>query len=172
MRRVVDRERLLRFMRELGRLSHVDARIYLTGGSSAVLLDWRRSTIDVDLEIRPEKDEILRVIPALKEQLEINVEPPSPGHFIPEPPGWEERSVFISRGGKLDFFHYDFYAQALSKLERSHVRDRDDVRAMRQAGLIDPAKLVELYEIIEPQLFRYPALDPRSFRAAVQRFAK
>ncbi|HUP44081.1 MAG TPA: hypothetical protein VM779_01070, partial [Thermoanaerobaculia bacterium] len=69
MRRLVDRERLLRFMRELGRRSSTAARIYLTGGSSAVLLEWRASTIDIDLEIRPESEEILRSIPQLKEEL-------------------------------------------------------------------------------------------------------
>ncbi|HUP47837.1 MAG TPA: DUF6036 family nucleotidyltransferase, partial [Thermoanaerobaculia bacterium] len=146
------------------------ARIYLTGGSSAVLLEWRASTIDIDLEIRPESEEILRSIPQLKEELEINVELASPAHFIPELPGWEERSRFILREGRIDYFHYDFYAQALSKIERSHARDVEDVRAMRERGLIDPATLMELYAAIEPQLFRYPAVDPRSFRAAVETF--
>jgi len=86
MRRLVDRERLLRFMRELGRRAFAEARIYFTGGASAVILEWREMTIDVDLEVRPESDEILRAIPRLKEELEINVELASPGHFIPERP--------------------------------------------------------------------------------------
>lgn len=171
MRGLVDRERLRRFMRELGLRSRASARVYLTGGASAVLLDWRGSTIDVDLEIRPESAEILRMIPGLKDELQVNVELASPGHFIPELPQWEERSVFITREGTLDFFHYDFYAQALSKLERSHARDLGDVAAMRDQGLIEPARLLNFFQAIEPELFRYPAVDPRSFRAAVERFA-
>ena len=172
MRGLVDRERLLRFMRELGRRSPVAARIYLTGGSSAVLLEWRTSTIDVDIDIHPESDQILRNIPALKEELQINVELASPGHFIPELAGWKERSQFITREGLIDYFHYDFYAQALSKVERSHARDLLDVRAMHERGLIEPGRLLEFYAAIEPELFHYPAIDPPAFRRAVERMAR
>lgn len=172
MRRLVDRERLLRFMRELGRRAISETRIYLTGGASAVILEWRDMTIDVDLEVRPESVEILRAIPGLKEELEINVELASPGHFIPELPGWQERSRFIAREGRIDFFHYDFYAQALSKIERSHARDLADVRAMHERGLIEAARLLEFHRAIEPELFRYPAIDPPSFRRAVERVAR
>lgn len=157
-------------MRELGRRTSTAARIYLTGGSSAVLQEWRASTIDVDLEIRPESDEILRAIPRLKEELEINVELASPGQFIPELPGWQERSLFIVREGTIDFFHYDFYAQALSKIERSHARDLADVRAMLDRGLIEPARLMTFHAAIEPELFRYPAVNPGTFRRSVERF--
>ena len=172
MRRLVDRDRLLRFMRELGRRSSVAARVYLTGGSSAVLLEWRGSTIDVDLEILSESDEILRAIPRLKEELEINVELASPGQFIPALPGWQDRSRFIAREGTIDFFHYDFYAQALSKIERSHARDLADVRAMHERGLIEPGKLLAFHAAIEPELYHYPAVDPPTFRRAVEEFAR
>lgn len=156
-------------MAALGREARSDARVYLTGGASAVLLEWRASTIDVDLEIKPEADEVLRALPRLKEELEINVELASPGHFIPELPGWEDRSRFIAREGRLSFHHYDFYAQALSKIERAHARDISDVREMGSRGLVDPDSLLRMFDSIEPQLYRYPAIDPRSFRAAVER---
>jgi hypothetical protein len=48
------------------------------GGTSAVLVGWRASTIDVDLVMRPESDAMLRAIPMLKEQLQLNVELASP----------------------------------------------------------------------------------------------
>ena len=169
MRRLVDRERLLRFMRALGAGAHSAVRVYLTGGSSAVLLEWRSSTVDVDVEIRPESDEILRAIPRLKEELEINVELASPGHFIPELPEWEARSPFISREGAVSFHHYDFYAQALSKIERGHARDLVDVREMHARKLIDTGLLLKFFEAIEPELFRYPAITPRIFRSEVEK---
>lgn len=172
MRSLVDRDALLRFMRELGRAARGPTRIYFTGGCSAVLLGWRASTIDVDLDIRPESDDILRAIPQLKERLHINVELAAPTHFIPEVPGWETRSPFIAREGLIDFYHYDFYAQALSKIERSHARDVVDVQAMHDQGLIVPARLLELFAAIEPELYRYPAVDPRTFRAAVEKIAE
>jgi Nucleotidyltransferase of unknown function (DUF6036) len=143
MRRLVDRARLLEFM--------------------------RATTIDVDLEVRPESDQLLRAIPRLKEDLEINVELASPGHFIPELPGWEERSPLIAREGVLSFHHYDFYAQALAKIERGHARDVVDVREMHARHLIDPARLAEFFAAIEPQLYRYPAIDPGTFRKALER---
>jgi hypothetical protein len=171
MRRLTDRDRVLRFMHALGAAVREPARVYLTGGSSAVLLEWRATTVDVDVEIEPERDEILRAIAKLKEQLDVNVELASPSQFIPELPGWRDRSRFIAREGPLDFFHYDFYAQALAKLERRHARDLDDVAQMEKLGLIERPRLRELFAAIEPQLYRYPAIDPRAFRAAVEAMA-
>lgn len=168
MRGLIDQERLRGFMRALGGAARSEARVYLTGGASAVLLDWRPSTIDVDIEIRPETNEVLRAIPRLKEELQINVELASPGHFIPELPGWEDRSLFIAREGRLDFHHYDFYAQALAKIERAHRRDLADVREMYLRGLIDPTRLRSFFAAIEDELYRYPAIDPPTFRAAVE----
>jgi hypothetical protein len=171
MRRLVEKERLRRFMRALGGEARTDARVYLTGGATAVLLGWRTTTIDVDLEIIPESDEVLRAIPRLKEELQINVELASPSHFIPELPGWQERSLFISREGRLSFHHYDFYAQALSKIERAHARDVADVREMYARGLIDTDRLLQLFEAIEPELYRYPAINAPTFRRAVEQTA-
>ncbi len=72
----------------------------------------------------------MRVIPGLKEALQINVELASPADFIPVPPGWEDRSPFITREGRISFHHFDLYAQALAKVERSHSQDLEDVREM------------------------------------------
>jgi hypothetical protein len=96
------------------------------------------------------------------------VELASPAHFIPELPGWDERSPFITREGMVSFHHYDLYAQALSKIERGHAQDRQDVTEMLRRGLVDPARLRELFAQIEPKLYRYPAIDPASFRRAVE----
>jgi hypothetical protein len=168
MRRLTDRERLLAFLQRLGRASTIDARVYLTGGASALLHDWRDTTVDIDLRIEPDAGEILRHIPQLKEELEMNIELASPGDFIPELPGWRERSPFIAREGRVSFHHYDFHAQALSKIERGHRRDLEDVAAMLQRGLITSDALIQFFDTIEPELYRYPAVDPPSFRRAVE----
>jgi hypothetical protein len=96
------------------------------------------------------------------------VELASPSDFIPELPGWAERSPFIRREGKVSFHHYDFYAQALSKIERGHRQDRADVREMLARGLVQPARLRELFADVEPMLYRYPALNTATFKAAVE----
>lgn len=172
MRRPVDRERLLRFMRELGAEAPAETRLYITGGGTAVLLGWRDSTIDLDIKLEPESDRLLRALPRLKEQLELNVELAAPADFIPELPGWRERSALAGREGKLSFYHYDLAAQALAKIERGHAQDLSDVREMLARGLVSRDELRQRFAEIEPQLYRYPAIDPASFRLAVERATK
>jgi len=168
MRALADADRLRRLMRELGREAREDAAIYLTGGATAVMLGWRASTVDADIHMVPEQDSLYRALPRLKEELQINVEIASPAHFIPELPGWRERSVFIAREGRLSFYHYDPYAQALAKIERAHDKDLADVRELIARGLTKPDKLREMYEAIEPRLHRFPAIDPPSFRRRLE----
>jgi hypothetical protein len=45
-------------------------------------LGRRASTIDVDIHIVPDDDCLLRALPELKEDLEMNVELACPAHFI------------------------------------------------------------------------------------------
>ena len=99
----------------------------------------------------------------------LNVELACPSHFIPELPGWRDRSLFIESHGLLTARHYDFYSQALAKIERGHTLDLLDVEQLLLRGLVEPTRLRELFELIEPQLYRYPAVDPPSFRRAVER---
>ena len=86
--------------------------------------------------------------------------------------GWPDRSPFIAREGRVSFHHFDLYAQALAKIERGHDQDRSDVDEMIRRGLVDPRGLREYFDAIEPKLYRYPAIDPASFRTAVERVAQ
>ncbi|HEX9639318.1 MAG TPA: DUF6036 family nucleotidyltransferase [Acidobacteriota bacterium] len=170
MRRLADRERIEKFIRGLADHASQETRVYFTGGATAVLQGWRSSTIDVDILIVPDQDRILQALPRLKEELKINVELASPADFVPALPGWEGRSAFVASAGRISFYHYDFYAQALSKIERGHEKDLEDAREMVRRELVEPAKLLELYQRIEPELYRFPAIDPMSFRRAVDQF--
>ncbi len=171
MRHDADAERIRRFTHELGHATNVSARLYLVGGASAVLEQWRETTIDIDLRLEPDDDLLLRAITRLKERLAVNVELASPLDFLPELPGWRERSPFLYRDGTIDVFHLDFASQALAKLERGFEQDLADVASMVAAGVVDPAELQALYDVIEDELFRWPAVDPPSLRAAVERLA-
>jgi hypothetical protein len=168
VREAADLDRIRRFMRVLGAAADVPTRVYFTGGATAVLLGWRASTIDVDIRVEPDTDAVFRVIPAIKESLQLNVELASPVDFIPVRPDWQDRSPFIAQEGLTRFHHFDLYAQALAKVERSHQRDVADVREMLSRGLVEAAKVWEYYASIELQLYRYPALDPESFRRAIE----
>ena len=168
MRELTDPDKIHEFMRALGKRARHRSKIYFTGGTTAVLFGWRNTTVDIDLRFDPEFDELYRALPLLKEQLGINLELASPSDFIPSVPGWEDRSKFIRSEGLLDFFHYDPYSQALAKIERGHDQDVKDVDEMLKRGLIERQKLLSLFQEIEPQLYRYPAIDPASFRRAVK----
>jgi hypothetical protein len=169
MRPPVDEARLREFARELARVTSAEAHVYLTGGATAVLEGWRTSTADIDVRIEPERDALLRALPELKDRLQVNVELASPPDFIPELPGWRERSPLVIREGSISLCHFDFYSQALAKIERGFTQDLEDVRSMIAGGRVDPRRLRRLFEQVEPDLYRYPAIDPAAFKAAVDR---
>jgi hypothetical protein len=167
VRELADATRIRAFMRALARAATGPGRVYLTGGATAVLHGWRDATVDVDIKLVPDTDAVLRAIPAIKESLQVNIELASPDQFIPVKEGWADRSPFIGQEGLLSFHHFDLYAQALAKIERGHETDRLDVAQLIGRGLVDPDRLAEYFDVIAAELFRYPALDPASFRRAV-----
>jgi len=169
MRPLVDRERLDRFLVELGRRADQPARVYLVGGATALLHGFRDATIDIDLLVEPESSPLLRAFPELKERLAVNLELATPLDFLPALPGWRERSRFVRQEGAVAVFEFDHYAQALAKIERGHERDLADVAAMLDRGLVDPARLRELHAAIEGELYRFPAIDAAAFREQVER---
>lgn len=175
MRSETDRAKLEAFLEALGNRVWGGGRIYLAGGATALLYGWRAMTVDIDLKPDPEPPGLFEAIAILKDEflkdeLDVNVELASPDEFIPAVPGWGERSLFIARHGPIDFFHYDPYGQALSKLQRRHDRDLLDARFLLEKGMVRVDELRQMFVLIEPQLIRYPAIDPASFREAVMKF--
>lgn len=168
MRAPVDAARLRAFMTAVAEAARAPLQVYLVGGATAVVEGWRQATIDIDLALGPDHDAVLRAIPAIKEALDVNVELASPEDFIPVKPGWQERSPFVAQEGKVTFRHFDLYAQALAKIERGHETDRIDVAQLLGRGLVERTRLLEYFAAIEPELYRFPAVDPASFRQAVE----
>ncbi len=167
MRSPLDVNRLQAVLEALGRRVRSDGGVYLTGGATALLRGWRASTVDLDLRLDPEPAGAFEAIAAIKDELDANIELASPPDFIPELPGWRDRSPWVGRFGRIDVYHYDLYAQALSKIERGHDRDLLDVGAMVQSGDVVIARLQALFEAIQPGLIRYPGIDAPTFRAKV-----
>src|SRR5580765_6028062 len=137
MRQPVTAARVAEFMKALGRGAKIPARVFLVGGATAVLLGWRDATIGIDLRLMPDHDDLLRQLTALKESLAINIELAAPDDFIPELPGWEDRSQFVGQEGKVTFLHYDFYTQTLAKIERGHEKDLLDAEQMVKRHLVE-----------------------------------
>ncbi len=168
MRSAADAAKIEAFMVALGKAVKGTGRVYLNGGATALLHGWRGTTIDVDLKADPEPAGFFEAIASLKETLDVNIELASPDQFIPELPGWRERSRFIAKHGSIEFQHYDLYSQALAKIERGHERDRADVASMLDRELIAKDRLWELFQAIEPALIRYPAITASEFRHSVE----
>ena len=144
--------------------------IYFTGGASALLIGWRNSTVDIDIRLDPEPSGIFQAIAKLKQELNINIELASPQDFLPPLPGWRDRSVFIGKRSQISFYHYDFTAQALSKLSRGFDRDVKDIEAMYEQKLFSLTNLRDCFEAIAPELIRFPSLNPDVLRSRVENF--
>ena len=169
MRQPLDRARLEAVLEAFGRASGGSATLYLVGGATAIAYGWRATTIDLDVLLDPERDDVIRAVAALKDRLQVNIEFASPLDFLPPLPGWQDRSPFVAQIGPLTVRHFDPYAQALAKLERGFDQDVRDVAAMISTGLVEPQELRRLFEAIAPELFRFPAVDPVSLRHEVER---
>lgn len=159
MRRPLDPERLRQVLEALGRACRGPGVVYLTGGATALLEGWRNSTVDVDFKLDPEPEGVFAAIARIKEELHVNVELVSPADFLPELRDWRSQSRFVGRFGSIEVRHYDFRAQALSKLARGFGRDVADVRAMLERGLVSCDGLQTALEEMKSQLERFPGVD-------------
>jgi hypothetical protein len=172
MRAPLTSERLREVMVELGRAAPRGStgRVYLVGGSTAVLAGWRASTIDVDLHGAPEV--IFRDIQRIKERLGVNVEFARPEDFVPPLADTEARHVFIETIGSVSFFHHDPYAQVFSKIVRGFDRDLQDAEKFVSSGMVDVAQLRKLVHGIDDAAYaRYPSLSRDAVVGAVDAFA-
>jgi hypothetical protein len=157
--------------RAIARRATGPATLYLVGGATAVTVGWRETTIDIDLRLEPEDEGAMRAIPEIKRELGVNLELASPIDFLPELPGWRDRSPFVEQLDGLIVRQLDPYAQALAKLERGFVQDLADVDALVDRGLVEPTELARLLVAVEDQLYRFPSVDPVSLRAKVEALA-
>lgn len=172
MRAKVDVTKIHLLMKEIGRRAKGPGSIFFTGGASALLEGWRESTVDIDIKLDPEPAGIFEAISHLKTELDVSVELASPDQFLPPLHDWRNRSESIGHYGRVQFFHYDFRAQALSKLARGHTRDIDDVEAMVCRGLVRAGDLKAGLEEMRPNLIRYPGLRDDEFISRVESFVE
>ena len=171
MREEITKESLVSLMKELAREAprRGSYHVYFVGGGTAVYLGWRQSSIDVDL--CSEQEIVFRNIQKIKEHLNINIEFARPEDFVPPLKGTADRHVFIDTIGKITYYHYDPYAQLLSKVVRGFQRDLEDARKFIDDGLVDPEKFRSLVAAIPDSMYaRYPALSRSGIDSAVESF--
>ena len=168
MRRELTRGALRELMEELARTAPARKpfRVYVVGGGTAVLAGWRAATIDADLY--SEHDEVFRDVQGIKERLQLNIEFARPEQFVPPLAGSADRHVFIDRVGDIDFYHYDPYAQLLSKIVRGFKKDLLDAEQFVESGMVDPHRFRELVEETPDSAYvKYPNLSSEAVLAAV-----
>jgi hypothetical protein len=165
------REGLRALMDELARCApdRRTYRVYFVGGGTAVHEGWRESTIDADLYSDDER--VFRDVQAIKERLHVNIEFARPEDFVPALAGSEARHVFIETVGRVSFFHYDPYAQLLSKVVRGFDRDLRDAKSLIASGMVDPDKFRSLVQGIQDRAYsRYPSLSRQAIQDAIDAF--
>ncbi|MBM2810811.1 MAG: hypothetical protein HW416_1570 [Chloroflexi bacterium] len=80
--------------------------------------------------------EFERLLPRLKDELNVNAEPASPKDFMPVPEGVLDRSRFVRSYGQMAVYHYDYRSLVLSKIARSSERDLADVELLIREGVV------------------------------------
>jgi hypothetical protein len=158
-------------MKELARTApgRKPYRVYFGGGGTAVHSGWRESTIDADLSSND--DAIFRDVQGIKERLQINIEFARPEDFVPPLRGSNDRHLFIDTIGRVGFYHYDPYAQLLSKVVRGFNRDMEDAENLIRSGMVDPKRFRSLvHRIPERSFTKYPALSRQAILDAVRDF--
>jgi len=171
VRRSLTREGLEDLMKELARSAPGGRfyRVYFVGGGTAVHAGWRESTIDADLHC--DDEEVFRDIQGIKERLRLNIEFVRPENFIPALAGSDDRHLFIETVGRISFYHYDPYAQLLSKLVRGFSRDMQDAANLLTSGMVDAALFRSLVQRIPDEAYaRYPALSRQAVLDVVDEF--
>jgi len=144
-------------------------RVLFVGGGTAVLAGWRESTIDADLY--SDNEEVFRDVQGIKERLQLNIEFARPENFVPALAGSDDRHRFIETVGKVSFYHYDPYAQLLSKVVRGFNRDMQDAEGFLDSGMVDAERFRSLVSAIPDAAYvKYPALSRGAVLAAVDDF--
>lgn len=172
MDNLLDREKLIQFLSQLGKRARSKGACYVTGGASALLVGWRETTLDVDVKFDPEPLGVFDAIPELKKTLQINVELASPDDFIPVTADWKSHCPFIGQFGELSVYHFNFTAQAMSKIERGHPKDILDAREMLKRQLTTKEQLLAMLNAIRPLIRRYPAIDEETFVRRIETFIR
>jgi hypothetical protein len=167
-REPVQRQRIERFLMELGRRFRGSGRIYLVGGTTMVYEGFRDQTLEVKLAFEfssQYQTQFIEIVREVNQELNVIVKEVSPGDFIPLPAGYKDRCRFLGRFGNIDVFHFDPYSMALSKIERSTEEDFSDVLALLEADWIQIETLELHFQDILP---RYATeslkADPREFQ--------
>jgi hypothetical protein len=87
-----------------------------------------------------------QVIRALKNELDVNVEPAGPADFLPIPASVLDRSRFVGRYGQVSVFHYHVPSLVISKAARGFEQDLEDAVSVIRAGDVSWEEIDEQWQ--------------------------
>jgi hypothetical protein len=130
-------------------------------------LKLRSQTLDVDIDVTSDEvdavAEVERLIPLLKEELQINIEWANPTESLPIPRAEAlERSAFQRSYGQLHVYHFDYRSTVLAKVARSTERDIDDIDALVRSGRVAWPAVEELWSRVRLLPFGRYRYSPHS----------
>lgn len=152
MRQRADRVRIRRFLEALGRRLRHPVRFYLVGGAVLIDLGLRAATLDIDYVAVPDDPhadaDLEQAIRALKHELDINVEPASPGDFLPVPSWVLDQSPFIGQYGSLFVYYYHLPSLVLGKAARGLEHDFADAEALVRSGVVTWQAVEDIWQAV------------------------
>jgi hypothetical protein len=165
----VTKQQVEQFLQELGRAYRGRGRMYLFGGAALVHAGVRCGpTQDIGLVVT--RGDLYQAARKVAQAMNIAIEFTSLRLWIPLPSQWETMSRYVGRSGKIDVFYLDFYAVALSKMNRGNDRDIKDVKLLLQQGLLTLAELDAASGEVVANMGkgRYRRMDPQQFARRYQ----
>jgi hypothetical protein len=115
-------------------------RLYLVGGSVMIDLGLRAATLDIDYVAQSDDPaalvELEHAIRALKDELDLNIEPASPADYLPIPAGALEWSRYVGQHGKVSVYYYDLASQVIAKAARGLEQDLADAEQLVRTGQV------------------------------------
>ena len=112
-------------------------------------LGFRSATLDIDYNADADDpvalEELERAIRALKIELDVNVEPASPGDFLPVSPSVHARSRYVGRFGPVRVYYYHLPSLVIAKAARAYEQDLDDAEQLVRSGEVTWAEVEEAW---------------------------
>ena len=101
-------------------------------------LGLRVATLDIDYLADADDPaalaELEQAIRALKNELDLNVEPASPADFLPIPPSALQWSRYVASHGAVSVYYYDLASQVIAKAARGLEQDLADAESLILQG--------------------------------------
>ena len=154
-----DRAHIERLLEAPGRRVRNPHTVHLVDGTSAVLVGWRDSTRDIDVRPEPDSDQLLEALSELKDQLDVNIELASPLDYLPDLPGWPDRSPYQGRYGQIDVRTSTSACRRWRSSSGASIRTWSTSEPRSTRGLASADELESGWRQMQDRLFRFPSVN-------------